>query len=112
MARGLSIRLRAETCRSLAFGSIGAGYTAIGTAMENPVRALLLQNLTNATVWISFDGVHDHMPLMAQGYLMFDITSNRTQDTGWYLSEGDKLYCKQLGIPGSGSVYLTVWYGQ
>ena len=111
MARGIAIRLRAETCRSLAFGSIGAAYAAIGTAMENPIRAFLIQNHTNATVWISHDGVNNHFPLMANGYFMFDVTANRTQDTGFYMAEGDKLYCKRLGTPTSGSVYLTAYYG-
>ena len=112
MARGLSIRLRAEPCRSLAFGSIGAAYAGIGTAVANPVRAFLIQNLTNAAVWISFDGVNDHFPLMTSGYLMLDISANKTQDTGFYLAEGDRLYCKRLGGPSSGSVYFTAFYGQ
>jgi len=112
MARGLSIRLRAETCRSLAFGSIIVGYTAVGTAMSNPVRMFLLQNLTNATVWFSLDGVNNHFPLGATSYVLLDIAANKTQDTGFFLAEGDRLYVKRLGTPTSGSVYLTVFYGQ
>jgi len=111
MARGLSIRMKAEACRSLAFGSIGAGYAAIGTALSNPARMILLQNLTDATVWISLDGVNDHFPLLNQGYLVLDISGNKTQETGFYLAEGDKLYCKRLGTPTSGSVYFTAFYG-
>ena len=111
MARGLSIRLRAETCRSLAFGGIGVGYTAIGTAMENPIRVFLIQNLTNATVWFSFDGVNDHFPLGATAYMLLDISANKTQDTGFYMAEGDRLYVKRLDVPTSGSVYLTTFYG-
>jgi len=111
MARGLSIRMKAEACRSLAFGSIGAAYAAIGTALSNPARMILLQNLTDATVWISLDGVSDHFPLLNQGYLVLDISGNKTQDSGFYLAEGDKLYCKRLGTPTSGSVYFTAFYG-
>jgi len=112
MARSSSIRLRAETCRSLAFGSIVAGYTAIGTAMSNPIRMFLIQNLTNAIVWFSFDGVNDHFPLGATSYMLLDISTNKTQDSGFFMAEGDRLYVKRLEIPTSGSVYLTVFYGQ
>jgi len=96
----------------LAFGSIGAAYAGIGTAVANPIRVFLLQNLTNATVWFSFDGVNDHFPLPGLGHIIVDVSANKTQDTGWYLAEGDRLYCKRLGTPTSGSVYLTVFYGQ
>ena len=111
MARGLSIRLRAETCRSLAFGSIGVAYAGIGTAMTEPVRIFLIQNLTNAILWFSFDGVNNHFPLAANGYMLLDVTANKSQDTGIYFAEGDRLYVKELDTPTSGSVYLTTFYG-
>lgn len=111
MARGLSIKMRAEACRSLAFGSIGAAYAGIGTVLANPARMIFLQNLTDATVWISLDGVNDHFPLLNQGYLLLDVSSNKTQDTGFFLAEGDRLYCKRLDTPTSGSVYFTSFYG-
>ena len=111
MARGLSIRLRMEDCRELAFGSITAAYASIETAVENPIRAFLIQNMTDAAVWISTDGLRNKFPLMANGYLMFDVTANKTQNAGFYLAEGDRLYCKRLGTPTSGSVYFSAFYG-
>jgi len=111
MARWTSIRLKAEACRSLAFGAIGAGYAGIGTAMSEPIRMFLIQNLTNVALWFSFDGINDHFPLPANGYMLLDVTANKTQDTGFFLAEGDRLYVKQLGVPASGGVYLTTFYG-
>lgn len=111
MGRGLSVRMKFEDLRSLAFGSIGAGYSAVGTAVEHPVRFFALTNLTDVALLFSTDGVNDHIVLPANGYLVFDISSNKTQNTGFYLAEGDRMYVKQLGAPSSGSVYFTVAYG-
>lgn len=112
MARGLSVRMKFEPLRSLAFGSIGAAYAALGAVMANPVRFLALTNTTDVSILFSFDGVNDHLVLPSMGFLVLDITANRSQDTGFYLSEGDRAYVKQAsGAAGSGSVYLSVMYG-
>ena len=107
----LAIRFKPETCRTLAHGSIGAGYTAIGSAMSHPIRIFYLQNHTDALLMFSFDGTNDHLPLSAGGYIVIDITANKSLDTGFYLAEGDTVYVKQIGAPTAGSVYLSVFYG-
>lgn len=111
MATSLSIRLEAELLRSLAFGSIGASYTGIGTSLESPVRIFHLQNLTDAELMFSFDGVDDHLVLPSNGYILLDVTANKTREDGCYLAEGTRIYVKQLGIPASGNIYLTTFSG-
>jgi len=108
----LSIRMLPETCRSLAFGSIAAGYTAVGTPLENPSRIIIVQNLTDETVMFSLDGVNDHFPLSLGGHLIIDIAANKTIDSGFFLAEGESLYVKQVGAPSSGSVYFSSFYGK
>jgi len=101
-----------ETVRQLAFGSIGGAYMGIGTAMSRPIRIFLLQNLTDANLMFSFDGVKDHLPLPNNGYILIDITANKTREQGYYLAEGTRLYVKEISAsPSSGSVYLTTFYG-
>lgn len=111
MGAQFSIRLRYEPGRSLAFGSITGTYAGVGTAVAHPIRQYIIQNLTDATVWFSLDGVNDHFPLPANGLLINDIATNQTFGQGFFLSEGDRLYVKQLGTPTTGSVYFSVAYG-
>jgi len=106
-----SIRIEAEPVRSLAFGSIGAAYMGVGTSIDRPARMILIQNLTDESLMFSFDGVNDHFPLAASGYLLLDITSNKTVDLGFYLPEHERLYVKEIGNPTTGSVYFTTFYG-
>lgn len=105
------IRLAAETLRSLAFGSIGAAYAGVGTRFNNPIRIFFAQNMTNASLMFSLDGVNDHFALPAGGFLLLDITGNKANSQGFYIAEESRLYVKEIGNPTSGSVYLSLFYG-
>lgn len=107
----LAIRLQFEPVRSLVYTSIGSGYMGIGTSISNPARQFFIQNLTDVTLMFSFDGINDHFPLPANGFFLDDVCSNKTQQGGFYLAEGTRLYVKEIGTPSTGSVYFTVAYG-
>lgn len=106
-----SIRALFEPLRSLAAGGIGAAYMGIGTAFENPVRVIFIQNLTDQTVMFSFDGVDDHLPLPSNGFFLLDVTANKSINN-FNIAEGDRVYVKQLGVPTTGSVYVTIVYAK
>ena len=102
------IRLSFVELRSLGFGAIGAAYMGIGVAFSRPYRMIHIQNLTNALMMFSFDGVNDHFPAPINGYLTLDITYNQNMKQGLYLQDGDRLYVKQVLIaPTMGSVYVS-----
>lgn len=106
-------RLLFEPVKSLAFGSIGAAYMGVGTAFDKPIRLLILQNLTDALVWISFDGIEDHIPLASISYIILDVTANKTTEEGWFVAEGTRVYVKQMvGAPTGGGVYVSACYGK
>lgn len=107
----LAIRLVPDTVKSLAFGSVGAAYMGIGTAFDKPIRILLVQNLTDATLMFSFDGVNDHLPLPRDGYILLDVTANKAIEHGYYVAEGTRIYVKEVDTPTIGSVYVSSFYG-
>ncbi len=101
-----------EPVRTLAFGSISGTYMGVGTPISNAARQFFIQNLTDETLMFSFDGVNDHFPLPSEGFLLNDVTSNKTSLQGFYLAEGTRLYVRELGAaPTTGAVYFTVFYG-
>lgn len=106
-----NILLGVETVRSLAFGSIGASYAKIGTEFIEPVRILYVQNLTNALLMFSFNGLADHFPLASGAFFVLDITTNKTADQGLFLAAGEQMFVKRDGTPTSGSVYVTAING-
>jgi len=106
------IRMAAEPLRKLGFASIGAAYMGVGTAITHATRILHVQNLTDKLLLFSFDGINDHFPLAANGFLLLDIASNKTVPQGFFLSEGKRIYVKEdTAAPTSGSVYVTVIHG-
>lgn len=105
-----SRRMLAQPIRTLAFGSIGASYAAIGNAMNFMVRILLIQNLTDADLMFSFTGNTDHIALPAGGFVLLDLTANQIPDSGFFVSEGTILYVKQIDVPTTGSVYVSAFY--
>ena len=112
MAQSNSLKIKFDTCRSLAFGSIVAGYTGVGTYLAYPARMVIIQNHTDASVWFSEDGIADAFPLLPNGQLVLDLATNKTQDQGLYMDAGSRLYVKRLvGVPSSGAVYFSVIYG-
>ncbi len=106
------IRFRMDTLRSLAFGGIGAAYAAIGASFANPVRIIKLTNLTNVSILFSFDGVNDHSILPSNSFTLYDLTTNKVRDDGFFVAQGTVVYAKQgpAGAPASGAVYVETVY--
>src|SRR5215472_16971227 len=104
----LAIRITPETLRSLAFGSISGAYMGIGTPFIAPSRIFHVQNLTDVQMTFSLDGITDHFVLPSQGFLLLDLTANKTNAQGAFIAEGVRVYVKEsAGAPTSGSVYVT-----
>ena len=112
MVKKQSVRMKAETCRTLAFGSILGDYKALGTPLENASQVILVQNYTNEPLMFSFNGVDDHFPVDAHGYFILDISANKSFNGGFFISEGETLYVKSLGALKEGSVYFTSFYAK
>tara|TARA_R110000868_G_scaffold121883_3_gene323333 strand:- start:2007 stop:2330 length:324 start_codon:yes stop_codon:yes gene_type:complete len=99
--------LKPEALRSLAFGSISGTYALVGS-ITNPSQLYIIQNLTNATITFSQDGVTDHFILPSMGFITLDIGTNKGTFQTLSVQAGTALYAK--GSPGSGSVYITTFY--
>ncbi len=108
----VGIRVAFEPLRSAAFGSISGTYFGIGAEFSHPLRMMIVENLTNATLVFSFDGVNDHFVLPADAPIIMDFSSNKTIANGFYISEGERLYVKEVGTPSSGSVYVSAIYAK
>lgn len=105
------IRIVPDTLRTVAFGAIGAGYTALGTVFLHPMRIISIKNLTNATLFFSFDGVTDHEVVENSSGIVLDFCANSVNTAGAFVGVGTTVYVKQSGVPTSGAVYLSCYYG-
>jgi len=108
-----SIRLGAEPVRSLAFGSMADTYAVVGTALEHPSHCVILQNLTDVLLMVSIDGTNDNYVLPNSGQIIIDISTNRKDDDGFFISTGTNFYVRHItaSAPTVGSVYVSTMYG-
>lgn len=107
-----ALQVRAETLRSLANGSISGSFAAVGSALANPCRILVLTNATDADMIFSLDGTNNNFYVAHGAFKLFDFTTNRKYtDETFALAAGVTVYVKQVSAPSTGSVYVETIYG-
>lgn len=105
------IRFRMEAIRESAFGVVGANYAAMGSAIAEPARMIRLVNTTDQDVYISFDGVTNHIRVVSNSFLLLDVTANLVRNDGFFIADGTVIYQKHAGVaPTSGLVFAEVVY--
>jgi len=98
-----------EAVREVAFGGIGAAYAALGAALTDNARLVGIKNTTDAEVYISFDGVINHLRIAASSFKLYDITTNKVRDDGYFLPIGTIIYQMRVaGAPTLGSLWAEV----
>ena len=105
-------RFAMEEVRELAFGAIVADYIGIGDSTKSPATQFIVQNLTNVTLMFSIDGITDNIPLPATGFWVNDVASNQQGVKGMRVESGTRFYVKRIGVPTSGSVYVSICYAK
>lgn len=109
--------VRFDAVRTIAFGSIGAMYTPLGIPFAHAMRVLHFINDTNGTYMISFDGVTDNVPILSEGFSLYDLTSDQDNGESFRYQNGTQLYIKYLIAPTavagtSNAFYAVAIYGK
>jgi len=106
-------RLRFEAIREVAFGAIGAAYGAVGAAVATPARIITFNNTTDVDLYVSTDGVTDMLRIVSGSGKIFDVTTNKVRDDGFFLPENTIIYVRQtaMGAPASGVFFVEIAFG-
>lgn len=111
MSGTANIRVAFETEKTLSFGSVGVGFTLIGSNFQHNIRLLVIQNLTDAILTFSFDGVNNTITLPSMGQVIFDWASDKSNIAAdLMMAIGRGVWVKQSGVPTSGAVYVSAFY--
>lgn len=106
----LGIRVTWEPLRELNFAVLGPVYMGLGTRLDNPVRQILIQNLTDVILCFSWDGITDNFKLPKRSFYLIDITTNGNDTQGLYIGRNERLYVRTDGVlPTEGQVCLSGW---
>lgn len=101
-----------DSIREVAFGSITASFTALGSALSNHGRVIKLTNGTNAPIYVSIDGVNAFDKIPANGYLLIDFATNRIRDDGLFIAIGTQFYIRYDTAPTSGAFWMSTVYAE
>ena len=104
--------VRVDAVRSLAFGAISPTYAPIGTAFGHAMRVLHFINNTDADMMISFDNSTDNIPVLANSFALYDLTSDQDALESFRYEKGSQLYIKSISALTMGTFYVVAVYGK
>jgi len=100
-----------EPLRTVGFAVIGANYIPLGSALSSPTRIISINNGLNEDVFLSLDGVTDHLRLVGTGFELWDLCSNSSGNDYPVFPIGQRFYVKHTGIaPVSGDIWIHALY--
>ena len=110
---GYGTRVTFDAGRELAFGSMGATFVAVGSPLSDHVRLLGLNSSLNAEVYVSFDGVTDHLRMASNSFKLYDLSANKIRDDGLFLAAGTQIYVREVSASvASGAFWIEAMYGE
>lgn len=109
--------VRFDAVRSALFSDITSSYTPLGPRLAHAMRVLHFINDTNGTYMISFDGTTDNVPILNNGFSLYDLTCDQDANESFRYENGTQLYIKYLVEPtsqdaSSNTFYCTSIYGK
>lgn len=106
---------RADEIRTIAFGDIGATYTAVGADLEHNWRIFAVKNNTDGNLLISFDGTTDNLFLAANSFSLYDLSTNApplSEVDNLVLAINTQFYVKYLTAPTQGDLWVEGIYAK
>lgn len=108
---GYGTRVSFEPVRELDFGDISGTYAAVGTPLGDHVRLIDFNNACDQQLYISFDGVTDHLRIADNSFKLLDLSANKIRDDGLFLASGTQIYVKEVSSSVTeGSFWVEVMY--
>ena len=104
-------RIAFDSVREAAFGTITGSYLPIGAPLTRHARIAYFGNSTDGFVYVSLDGVHNHILLAPNSFQLFDFAANLIRDDGLFISQETQFYIKSAGSLTEGEVYIEIVTG-
>jgi hypothetical protein len=99
------IQATPDALRSIDSATFTGAYQAVGAPLSRNVRLVKFINNSTMSVKVSWDGIVDNDFVPANSFALYDITSDKVKDDGWFISTGTQFYVK--GAAGVGLFYIV-----
>ena len=111
---GFTSQAKIDAIRSVVYSDITGSYTAVGSPLSYQARIVCFTNTTDQDVFFSTDGSTTQIFVSANGFKLFDITTNHrpVNQDDFCFGIGTQFYVKYASAPSLGNVYIEVIYAQ
>lgn len=101
-----------ETLRSFDSATLLPAFQPIGTPSGGPIRITKFTNLSNVTVFVSWDGVDVHEVFAPGASLTLDVTTNHYKvQEGWFVRKNLQFFLRGPAA-GVGNFYISLYGGE
>jgi hypothetical protein len=104
------IEIFPDTMRTIDSATFTGQYQLVGSVLTFPTRIIKIYNDASVAVTVSWDGTNDHDYLASKAFVLLDISTNREVSDILEIRKGVGIYVKAAA--GTGSVYVSSWYGR
>lgn len=110
--------VRFDALRVVAGAAITSSYTPLGSEFSNAMRIIHVKNDTDALLYLSFDGILDHIALVPGEFELYDFTSNQDTPEHFRFDNRTQVYLKYVGSAPTvnpdltNNAYMTCVYGK
>lgn len=106
-------RVNFEPVREIDATSILGTYVALGTPLVNHIRLISFNNSTTQDVYISFDGIDDHLRLSDNSFKLLDLSSNKVRNDGLFIAVGTQIFVKYVSTTSTtGNVWAETLFAE
>ncbi len=89
------------TQKTIAAAAISTTYAIVGSAFSSPPVLIVIISTLDQAVQLSWDGVNDHLAIVAGSTIVLDLKSD-----GICLAAGYAPFVKEIGNPTTGNLYI------
>lgn len=106
-------RVNFEAVREIDATSILGTYVSLGIPLSHHIRLISFTNSTTQDVYISFDGIIDHLRISDNSFKLLDLSSNKIRDDGLFIGRGTQIQVKYVSTTSStGNVWVETLYAE
>jgi hypothetical protein len=114
MNNSISIKAKFGPMQSIDGTTLTGDYQAVAGDLTHAPRIVIMQNMTDKLIYISQNGIDDHLALSANSSIIIDLTANKTNRATYFaFPYNHKFYAKYADvIPTEGDFYISYIYGE
>lgn len=104
-----------EQIKEINFGDVLASgvYAKVGTPVSKYARICYLNNFLDQQIYISFNGIVDHIRMPINSVMTVDITSNRMPNEKFCFEKTTQFYIRHQSTPvSSGAFWIEIVGGE